>query len=91
MSAFCNVADLSRSSNLAKLKLQNSCPVLQVVNFFQDPPRLAPPYSIARLAGIETEEKLEEKEVKEGGGEERVDSSESDEPKVKITRERSWH
>ena len=56
-----------------------------MVNFFQDPPRLAPPYSIARLAGIETDEKLEEKEVKEGGGEERVDSSESDEPKVKIT------
>ena len=64
--------------------------MLQVVNFCQDPPRLAPPYSIARLAGIETDEKLEEKEVKEGGGEERVDSSESDEPKVKITRDRNW-
>ena len=62
-----------------------------MVNFCQDPPRLAPPYSIARLAGIETDEKLEEKEVKEGGGEERVDSSESDEPKVKITTERNWH
>ena len=33
---------------------------------------------------------MEEKEVKEGGGEERVDSSESDEPKVKMT-ERNWH
>ena len=34
------------------------------------------------MAGIESEEKLEEKELKEGGGEDRVDSSESDEPKV---------
>ena len=43
---------------------------------------LNPPYSILRLAGIESDEKVEEKELKEGGGEDRVDSSESDEPKV---------
>ena len=40
---------------------------------------------IARLAGIQSEEK----ELKEGGGEDRVDSSESDEPKVKL-KNRIW-
>ena len=45
---------------------------------------MAPPFSIARLIGIELEEELEEKELKEGGGEDRVDSSESDEAKVKL-------
>ena len=45
---------------------------------------LNPPYSIIRLAGIESDEKVEEKELKEGGGEDRVDSSESDEPKVEL-------
>ena len=43
---------------------------------------MVPPYSIARFIGIELEEELEEKE---GGVEDRVDSSESDEPKVKLT------
>ena len=38
------------------------------------------------MAGIEAEEKLEEKELKEGGGEDRVDSSESDEPKVEFNK-----
>ena len=46
----------------------------------QEVGRLAPPYShsIARLAGIPPEDR----EDREGGGEDRVDSSESDEPKV---------